>query len=162
MQNNAPIDVDLTRAPSLWRRLAAILYDSLLVTGLLFLAMALAVVGLGSVQGWDQFNPAELRHNPFYIAYLLSVPLVFFVGFWRRGGQTLGMRSWHIRVVTSDGSPVFLTVALLRFLTALLSWAALGLGFLWVLVDREQLAWHDRLSGTRLVMVRKTSSRSGR
>ena len=37
-----------------------------------------------------------------------------------------------------------------RFFFALLSWAPLGLGFLWQLWDRDKLAWHDRISGTRL------------
>ena len=159
MKNSAPIEIDPTMAPGLWRRLAAILYDSLLITGLLFLAMTLVVVVLGAVHGWEQFNPSELRRNPFYIAYLLAVPPAFFIWFWTRGGQTLGMRSWRIRVVTSNGGPLGITHALLRFLTALLSWAILGLGFLWVLVDRKQLAWHDRLSSTRLVMTDKVSPR---
>ena len=57
MKNSAPIEIDPTMAPGLWRRLAAILYDSLLITGLLFLAMTLVVVVLGAVNGWEQFNP---------------------------------------------------------------------------------------------------------
>ena len=41
--------------------------------------------------------------------------------------------------------------ASLRFVAALLSWAAVGLGFLWQLWDRDRLTWHDRISGTRIV-----------
>lgn len=142
-------------APGLLRRLAVIVYDTLLIIGLVFLAITLVVLAMSSIQGLDQFDPSLLRDNPFYIAYLLSIPAVFFIWFWTRGGQTLGMRSWRIRVVTSTGGPLRLNHALLRLLAALLSWGLLGLGFLWVLVDRNRLAWHDRLSGTRLVMTGK-------
>jgi uncharacterized RDD family membrane protein YckC len=61
------------------------------------------------------------------------------------------MRAWKLRIVGADGRPPGWGRSLLRFAAGLVSWAALGLGFLWVLVDRERLAWHDRLSGTRLV-----------
>ncbi len=141
-----------TEPVGLFRRLAAMLYDTLLVAGLLFIAMMLVIVPLGMIQGWAHIDTAGLRSNPLYILYLLAVPLLFFVGFWRgKNGQTLGMRTWHIRVVKADGSPLDLRSALLRYLAALLSWLPLGLGFLWVLVDPQRLAWHDRLSGTRLI-----------
>lgn len=149
------IDMNLTEPVGLPRRMASILYDSLLLSGLLFLAMFLVVVPLGMIQGLEHTDTAGLRQNPFYIAYLCAIPLLFFVGFWSRGThQTLGMRAWRIRLVGPDGSPPDLRRALLRFAAALLSWLPLGLGFLWCLVDAERLAWHDRLSGTRLVRVR--------
>ena len=83
--------------------------------------------------------------------YLLAVAALFFSAFWRRG-ETLGMRAWRLRVVGPDGRPPGWGRALGRFAAAILSWAVLALGFLWVLVDPERLAWHDRLSGTRLVL----------
>lgn len=84
-------------------------------------------------------------------SYLLVVAALFFVGFWTRG-ETLGMRAWRLRILGPASEPPGPGRALLRFFAALLSWSALGLGFLWVLVDRDRLAWHDRLSGTRLVL----------
>jgi uncharacterized RDD family membrane protein YckC len=82
---------------------------------------------------------------------LLSLGCLFFAGFWSRGGQTLGMRAWRIRLVADDGGPVRLGTALLRCLVALLSWACLGAGFWTALFDRERRTWHDRLTGTHLV-----------
>jgi uncharacterized RDD family membrane protein YckC len=79
--------------------------------------------------------------------------LLFFTGFWWRGGQTLGMRAWRLKVVRMDGSPLRWSDALKRHLAALLSCLTLGLGFLWVLVDSDGLAWHDRLSATRLIRI---------
>jgi uncharacterized RDD family membrane protein YckC len=128
--------------PGLGRRLAACLYDGLVLFAVLMVAGA-AWVALA--------RAAAPPGDWLFRAYLLMVSALFFCGFWRRG-ETLGMRAWKLRVVAADGRAPGWNRALLRFAAALLSWAALGMGFLWVLVDRERLAWHDRLSGTRLVL----------
>jgi uncharacterized RDD family membrane protein YckC len=150
----AAMDFDIKQAetPALPRRLAAIFYDSVLVFALLVLAFALLVVPLGVVFGVDA---GDIARHPLGRLYLASVIAGFFCGFWLRGGETLGMRSWRVRLVRDNGRPLTLGVCLLRLAAAALSWAALGLGFLWSLVDPERLTWHDRLSGTRLVLVKK-------
>jgi uncharacterized RDD family membrane protein YckC len=79
----------------------------------------------------------------------------FHILFWTRGGQTLGMRAWRLKVLRDDGQPLTIQDALLRYVAAILSWAALGLGFLWILVDSDGLAWHDRISKTRLVILER-------
>jgi uncharacterized RDD family membrane protein YckC len=146
-------DLTQTRTPGLWRRFAAIFYDALLLTALLAFAAALVVVPLG--KGFA-INSNALSHHPLFRLYLFGlVPALFFCGFWLHGGQTLGMRAWRIKVVRTDGQPLTLWTALLRWLTAILSWTVLGGGFLWSLVDRERLTWHDRLSGTRLILLKK-------
>jgi uncharacterized RDD family membrane protein YckC len=70
---------------------------------------------------------------------------------WRRGGQTLGMRPWRLRLVAVDGGPVTARAAWLRYATGTLSLLAGGAGFWWAWIDRDRLAWHDRASGTRPV-----------
>lgn len=129
-------------APGLGRRLAACLYDALVLAAVLMVAAALwvAVTQAAAAPGSWLFR-----------AYILAVSAVFFAALWTRG-ETLGMRAWKLRIEGPDGRPPGWRPALLRFLFALLSWGALGLGYLWVLVDRDRLAWHDRLSGTRLVL----------
>lgn len=148
--------------PGLFRRLASIIYDSLLVMGLIVLAMTLVVILLGVFLGWDGIDTAALRRNPFYIAYLCLVPALFFIGFWSLAGETLGMRAWRMRIVRLDGGRPTLGEATLRYIAAILSWAVLGLGFLWILFDRDRMAWHDRLSGTRLVLVPRGAARTHR
>jgi len=74
-----------------------------------------------------------------------------------RGGQTVGMKPWRLRIVGADGGPIGFRRALLRFAVALVSLAALGLGFLWCLIDRERRAWHDIAAGTLLVRLEKAS-----
>lgn len=129
-------------APGLLRRLAACLYDALVLT-----AVEMGAAGLWVAAVRHAVEPGDVAFQ----AYLLAVAAVFFCGFWRRG-ETLGMRAWRLRVEGPDGRPPGWGRALGRFAAAILSWAAFGLGFLWVLVDRDRRAWHDRLSGTRLVL----------
>lgn len=92
--------------------------------------------------------------DPGYLPYqltLLAIAYVFFVGFWCAYGRTLGMQSWHLRIETAAGTRPGVAAATLRFFAALVSWLPAGMGFWWQLWDKDSLAWHDRLSGTRLV-----------
>jgi uncharacterized RDD family membrane protein YckC len=150
---NQPETLDLTQAlaPGLFRRLAAMFYDSLLLLGVLMAATALAmlVVGEGPNRQIESDNQLIFR------IYLLVIGIAFFIWFWTHGGQTLGMRVWRIRLLRMDGTGLSIKDGLVRCLAALLSTACLGLGFLWILVDKEKLAWHDRLSGTRMVITAK-------
>lgn len=141
--------IDLTHAetPGLLRRLAAMLYDGLLLLALMVVATSLITLPLGMPRGSGRVL--------FQIFLFELIPLAFFTGFWTWGGQTLGMRAWRLRLVREDGQPPVWSDALKRHLAAILSWLVFGLGFLWILVDPQRLAWHDRLSHTRLVLVKK-------
>jgi uncharacterized RDD family membrane protein YckC len=154
MPHHDPIDIEHAATPGLLRRLAAIGYDSLLLAALYVLVSALVVLPAGMLFGVPEPAGDALVRLLLQLLLIL-VTLGFFVGFWLHGGQTLGMRAWRIRVVRADGHPLHAGNALLRALGALLSLAPLGLGFLWMLVDRERLTWHDRISATRLVLLRK-------
>lgn len=131
----------------LLRRLAAILYDSLLLLALWFLA----TVPFIAIEGGESIEPGS---GPLHIVYqltLIGVAYAFFIGFWYHRGRTLGMQSWGLQLHTADGKLPSVGAATIRFFAAILSWLPLGLGFLWQLWDAEQLTWHDRLSKTRLV-----------
>ena len=127
----------------LLRRIAAILYDSLLVGALLFLATLPFI----AVRGGE---PVEIGDNSIYRLVLAVVVYGFFVGFWSRSGRTLGMQSWGLQLETMDGQKPSFATASVRFIAAILSWAPAGLGFLWQLWDKDMLTWHDRISGTRI------------
>ncbi|MDH3615361.1 MAG: RDD family protein [Gammaproteobacteria bacterium] len=128
----------------LLRRIAAILYDSLLVGALLFMV----TVPFIAVRGGE---PVDTSENLLYKVVLFVVVYVFFVGFWSRSGRTLGMQSWGLQLETADGGIPSAAAASLRFFAALVSLLPLGLGFLWQLWDPEKLTWHDRVSKTRVV-----------
>lgn len=131
----------------LLRRLAAMLYDALLVFAILVMLAVLSTAILG---GENVYAGGPL-YVKIYNAIRFSAIFLFFVFFWTWRGRTLGMQSWGLQLETMDGAKPGFAQATLRFFAALLSWAPFGLGFLWQLVDRDRLAWHDRLSGTRLV-----------
>ena len=84
--------------------------------------------------------------------WLLFVTGAYFVYCWTHGGQTLPMKTWRIRLVMCAGGAVPARIAIRRYLFALLSLGACGLGFAWALVDRDRQFLHDRLAGTRLVL----------
>ena len=127
---------------SLGRRLGAAVYDALLVFALMFLATLPFV----AVRGGEPVEPG----NTAYQVTMVLVAYLFFVGFWSGYGRTLGLQSWRLRIETADGRKPSPGQASIRFFAAILSWLPAGLGFWWQLRDPERLAWHDRLSGTRL------------
>ena len=139
----------MTASPSLLRRFAAIIYDILLLFGVQIIASALVVLPLGAA-------PRSAMGAGAFRLYLFGVTFIFFCWFWTHGGQTLGMRAWRLRVVSrKSGASLDWRQATVRFATAILSWLCLGLGFFWMLVDRERFTWHDRLSESKLILLPK-------
>ncbi len=132
----------ITRPAGFFRRLGALFYDTLL----LFAVLCLATLLMLPLRGGEAF-----AHNPLYDTYILFVAYFYFAWQWVRGGQTLGMRTWRLRVLQEDGAPLTWWHALLRFMLAIPSLLLGGLGFLWLLVDKDRLTWHDRGSGTKVV-----------
>jgi len=128
---------------SLLRRMAAVLYDTLLILACLFLVTIPFIAARGG-------EPVEVDENLVYQVVVMLVIYTFFAGFWTRSGRTLGMQSWGLQLETRDGSLPSLSAATIRFFAALLSWAPLGLGFFWQLWDKEHLTGHYRLSKPRL------------
>lgn len=127
-------------APALLRRLAAVFYDTCLLLALLFVATALIL----------PFNAGQAytAQQIVYPLYLLLVSFLFYGWFWTHGGQTLGLRAWKLKVLTIDRKPISWTQALVRFASAILSWLMFGMGFLWILFNKDRRAWHDQLSKT--------------
>jgi uncharacterized RDD family membrane protein YckC len=121
--------------------MAAQIYDLLLLIALLFLATAL-LLPLTSGEA------VSAQQALIYRVYLLVVSFFFYGWFWTHGGQTLGLRAWKIKILTHDRKAISWYQAFLRFTTAIVSWGFFGLGFLWILVDKNRRGWHDKLSGT--------------
>ena len=135
------------------KRLLAMLYDLLPVLALWFLlgfAFALGYMLAGhapreNIQPWS-----ALQWLLWLCCWLVTG--VYATLSWRRGGQTLGMRPWRIRLLAADNDqPPAWPVLWRRYALATLSLAAGGLGFWWAWFDRDRLTWHDRATGTRIV-----------
>jgi uncharacterized RDD family membrane protein YckC len=138
------------------RRLGAMIYDSFLVAAIWILITGLHLVlmrhGLGVPL--ERIGAGTAQVLSLRLALLLGA-FAFFAFFWTRGGMTLGMQAWRLRVQTPDGYSITLAQAAVRFLAACLSIAAFGLGYVWILIDRERRSWSDIASGTRVVVLPK-------
>jgi uncharacterized RDD family membrane protein YckC len=135
---------------SLWLRLLAAVYDVLPLLALWFVAAVLALALTGGALDVHRLADKALMQT-----LTLGVTAAYFVVSWMRGGQTIGMRPWRLRVVRSDSTPLDLVHAVLRFGVALLSLAPAGLGFWWALVDAQGRSWHDIAAGTLVVRVER-------
>lgn len=141
----------LESAP-LWLRLAALLYDLLVLIAIWMAAAALVLLAFrGDVD--------VARQPPLYHFVLQGVLFVlaalYFIVSWTRGGQTIGMRAWRVSIVDAGGHFPHPGRSLARFLLALGSALLLGVGFIWCLFDAENRAVHDIVAKTRMVRLRK-------
>ena len=119
-------------------------YEILLLSGVLAVTLVLPHLLIGAFAH-------RVATSVVLWAHLFIVLLVYCLGFWCYGGQTLAMKTWHLRLLTRSGAPLRPTQALLRYL---LCWPSLGfggIGIAWALVDRDRQFLHDRIAGTRLV-----------
>jgi len=147
-------------AAGLMRRLAAMFYDSLLCIALMMVVtLFYQQVLLRLLYGSDQLkvlaDAGRLDIDPLLSTLLLFSLFGFFAKFWTHNGQTLGMQVWGVRVQNADGSAISLWQALLRFVVAIGSWLFAGLGFLWLLWDKQGRTWHDIYSDSRVVQLPK-------
>lgn len=140
MPENATATLQLA---NIKRRIASMVYEFLLLFSLLLVASFAYIPVFGDIQGPFQKAVFQL--------YLLGVAMLYFVVFWKRGGQTLAMKTWRIRLVRADGSPLTTALCIARFALAMLGLLCAGAGFLWALVDPERQFLHDRLCRTRLI-----------
>jgi uncharacterized RDD family membrane protein YckC len=88
-----------------------------------------------------------------YRAGLVLLIVGYYALNWLRSGQTLGMRAWRLRTVSVSGKTLTWKAVILRAGFGFLAWAPAALGVLWLYLDPEHLALHDRLSKTRVVRL---------
>ena len=131
-------------------RLLALTYDLLPVIAILFVISGLFLW----LNGGRTIEGAPALQWLDSLATWLLVG-AYFVLSWRRGGQTIGMRPWRLRVVSASGRTPRTHVLWLRYLVAT---ATLGLGLLWALFDPERRALYDIVAGTLFVRVQKKGS----
>lgn len=126
-------------SPPLWRRLASMLYEAILILAVVFVAGSLFLFASGG-------EPAiSVLQRALQGAFVLTFVSLYFVWCWVRGGQTLPMKAWRVRLVG-----VTPRKALLRFALALVLVPTL-LSIAWALFDPERQFLHDRIAGTRLI-----------
>ncbi len=163
------------RTPSLARRMACFVYESMLLFGI---GLIPGVVGAIFVAQTGQQHP--LQGETTLQLFALVLYGIYFVWLWSARGQTLAMQTWHIGLVTTSGDRLTQSRALARYALACVVWFApatliaallhlapwpslglVGAGIiiyaLFALLEPERQFWHDRLCGTRLVDTRAES-----
>jgi len=133
---------------SLPRRLMVMLYDAVILIGLLIVASAIAL----------PFGDMEkvALHDFWFTLWLLSACFAYLGGCWRYGGMTLGMRAWRVRLINYGGKKISWPACLLRFIVGMVSLGALGLGILWALIDERSRTWQDLAARTLLIKPPKS------
>lgn len=127
------------------RRIVCAVYEALLLVAVLWCA-ALPLELLVAHSGTP-------HSRPLFQVYLVFIAGVYFVSQWVRGGQTLAMKTWRLRVVDLEGRPVKIRQALLRYIAAVAGVALAGVGFIWAFFDPERQFLHDRIARTRIVRL---------
>ena len=148
------------------RRLASWLYDALIAIAVYmtagaasFLIISLLVrFGVFDLQGYQHLSDT-IRNTSWLLwpneCWKLGWVALFFIWFWSKSGQTLGMKAWRLKVQNQDGSLITKTTALKRLLPTLL-----GLGNFTVLVDRKnKLSLQDRVTNTEVVLLTLEANR---
>lgn len=147
----------------LLRRMGALLYDGLIVIAIEMIAAgiiiailhALMAAGLFAVGNYTDVSDFLTNHpiwSPVYTLYLASVWVYFFVYFWTKAGQTLGMRAWKLHLCSQDGALITKKQALIRITASLF-----GLANLIVPLHPKKRGWHDMLAGTQVVVLPKAN-----
>lgn len=121
-------------------------YDGLLIVAILMSTITLMVVFT---------NTAVAGQNVLGLLFIES--FAFFAYFWIFRGQTLGMLAWRLSISASGGYRMTFSQALLRYFGALISFAACGLGYFWILVDPARRAWPDMISDTSILVIPKSA-----
>lgn len=142
--------------PGLLLRLIIVIYDGLLLAGVLFAAYTI-IFALALLLPEPVASSAWLKHLQFAMLVLLS--FLFYGWFWVNGGQTLGMRAWHLYLIKEDGKFISWRQAAIRYCAASLSWLFIGLGFAFILLNRDKKTWHDLLSKSSIVKHKATAKR---
>jgi uncharacterized RDD family membrane protein YckC len=173
LADEAPPAASLS-TPGLTRRMAAFVYEGVLLFGVVFVA--------GFLYSTVTRQDHALRGQTGLQAFVFVVLALYFVTFWSRGGQTVAMRAWHVRLVTAGGAAVRPPRALVRYLLAwlwfapaLLAASVAGLHSavqiftllivgviayaLLAFLHPQRQFLHDAVCGTRLVTWRAKSPR---
>jgi len=127
---------------SLLRRLGAIAYD-------IFLAFSLAffIIGVVLILFFDK----QAQNDLLIFGIALITIYFYFTWSWVKGRQTLGMKAWKFQVKQNNGENITQKQAFIRFVLAIVSFSIVGLGFVYQLFNKNNLAFHDKYSNTRLI-----------
>lgn len=138
------ISSNISAATPGWKpRLACLLYEALVILAIVIIGLIIPHAMIGAAAG-------VVAGSRVLLAHLFLMLLLYFSWHWLRGGQTLAMKTWKIRLVSADGGPLRPAQTLLRFALVWPGTVLFGAGFFWAILDPDKQYLHDRIAGTRL------------
>lgn len=127
-----------------WIRFVANLIDSIWLYGIIY---ALLWVLIGS----DIFNP-DAKYTLTQFSFEYVIPFVVVMAFWIYTGATPGKMLFNLKIVDAETKgPVTPLRLVLRYLGYFISILPLGLGFLWIVWDKNKQSWHDKIAKTVII-----------
>ena len=155
----SPTATIVYQSPGLPRVFAAMVYDSLLLTAISLAYGALVVGGrvlLGGAPAAGQRIHWDLLSSILISLGWFALLVCFYVYFWHRFGQTLGMKTWRIQMLdAATYQRATYRQCIIRSFAAILSMALLGLGYWSKFFHPQGKMLQDLLSGTTLVLLKK-------
>lgn len=143
-------------AAALWRRLAAMLYDSIIIIAI-WIVVGFVVLSAFGIDQAQVVQNEQVVMDPLYrftlFASMLLSAYLFFAWFWTHSGQTLGMQAWKIRVQNKDASAISYKQSLIRCVLAPLSFMLLGAGYFYLFFNPEKQTLHDRISQSMVTKI---------
>lgn len=146
-------------APGLPRIFAAMVYDTLLLAAISIaygaIVVALHVILVGQPVAGQHIQWGILSELMITLGWF-AVLIVFTVYCWHSVGQTLGMKTWRIQIISANNYQLAsYRQCLIRSLAALASLLILGMGYWYSLIHPQQRTFHDLVSGTQLILLKK-------
>ena len=135
------------RPAGFWIRVLAYVIDSV-IFGVLVGVASIALPGSSANCGGAT---SQFVCNPAGSGLGGLVGAIYFIALWTLWGRTLGMRILGLRIVRTDGSPVGIGTAILRYVGLIVSFLVCFVGVIWVAFDTQKRGWHDRIANTLVV-----------
>ena len=157
-------------SPGFIKRIIVMIYDGLLLFSVMAVTSGILMALYMFIAPPSLFVDPNTLENPLIVQFTqtgkiigsvlvtvncITLSFVFYAWFWVHGGQTLGMKVWSLYLIEPDGKFINWKTAGIRYITAVCSWLCFGLGFTWILLNKDKRAWHDISSNSRIVRIKK-------
>ena len=130
---------------NIWKHIAAFIYDLFPVIAIILLSSLLVLI----------LRNGEMvpRHTLWFDILIIIEIALYYIYSWKIGGQTLGMRAWKLKIISTDNTlRITWTQSVVRFITGVLSTLLLGTGLFWKYFSKKKLSWMDITSHSKTIM----------
>lgn len=160
-QHNTPANSAQPKGAPIWRRFAAMIYDGFVLLALSFAygAVMTTIAAQQNAAPTNMDSHQPMFDNPLFGLGWLATIMGFYIIFWRRFGQTIGMKTWHLKVVSAKPENTTLQrlpwlECFLRSISSLMGFGLFGFSYIVGAISPTGDCWHDKISGTRVLVIK--------